>query len=122
MSRTRVVLFRAATGEVPLLDWLDGLAEKARAKCRVRLERLAEKGHELRRPEADFLRSGIHELRAKHSGINYRMFYFFHGREAIVVSHGIVKQRADVPSRELDLAVKRKKVFEQNPAMHTHKD
>ena len=100
MPKTNVVLYRSASGEVPLLGWLDGLVEKARAKCLVRIERLAELGHELRRPEADYLRDGIYELRAKHAGINYRMLYFFHGREAVVVSHGISKQRPDVPAQE----------------------
>lgn len=122
MPKTTVVLYRSASGEVPLLGWLDGLVEKARAKCLVRIERLGELGHELRRPEADYLRDGIHELRAKHDGINYRMLYFFHGREAVVVSHGIMKQRHDVPAREIDLALKRKEEFTRDPVAHSHED
>ena len=31
---------------------------------------LEELGHELRRPEADFLKDGIYELRAKHGGMS----------------------------------------------------
>ena len=122
MPKTKVVLHRKDNGDVPLLDWFDGLVEKARAKCLVRLERLAEMGHELRRPEGDYLRDDIYELRVKHVGINYRMLYFFHGREAAVVCHGIMKQRADVPSRAIDLAVKRKQEFKQNPVAHSHKE
>ncbi len=63
----------------PFLDWFDGLPPKAQDKCRVRIERLRELGHELRRPEADYLRDGIYELRVKHQGVNYRLLYFFHG-------------------------------------------
>ena len=122
MPKTRVVLYRTQEGDVPVLDWLDGLTEKARAKCLVRVERLAEKGHELRRPEADYLRDDIYELRAKHAGVNYRMLYFFCGREAVVVSHGIMKQRADVPSKEIDLAIERKGNFENDPDAHTHEE
>ena len=107
---------------MPLLGWLDGLIEKARAKCLVRIERLAELGHELRRPEADYLRDEIYELRARHAGINYRILYFFHGSEAVVVSHGITKQRAELPPREIDLAIHRKQTFERNPRAHTHKE
>ena len=105
MPPTRLVLYRESDGNVPLLDWFDELVPKALAKCRVRLERLAELGHELRRPEADFLRDGIYELRVKHAGMNYRMLFFFHGREAVVVSHGFSKQEARVPPREIDLAL-----------------
>jgi putative component of toxin-antitoxin plasmid stabilization module len=68
--------------------------EKARLKCRARIKRLAEFGHELRRPEADYLRDGIYELRVALQGRNYRMLYFFHGQVAAVVSHGLVKERA----------------------------
>jgi hypothetical protein len=46
------------------------------------------------------------------------MLYFFHGRVAAVVSHGIVKEK-DVPAKEIDLAVKRKQLFEADPDAHS---
>lgn len=63
MPRTKIALYREDDGTVPLLAWLDSIPDKARDKCVVRIERLREQGHELRRPEADFLRDGIYELR-----------------------------------------------------------
>jgi phage-related protein len=103
------------------MDWLASLSHKARAKCVVRLERLEEMGHELRRPEADYLRDDIYELRAKHAGMNYRMLYFFHGRRAVVVSHGFSKQQPKVPAREINLASQRKQRFEVDSDAHTFK-
>jgi hypothetical protein len=41
----------------------------------------------------DYLRDDIYELRASHQGIHYRMLYFFHGTAAIIVSHGLIKER-----------------------------
>jgi phage-related protein len=117
----RLVLFRESDGSVPLLDWLGEIPLKAAAKCRVRLERLAELGHELRRPEADLLRDGIHELRASHLGVNYRVLYFFYRNIAAVVSHGITKESA-VPAREIELAIRRKAAFQRDPARHTAAD
>jgi len=64
-------------GAAPLLDWLDVLPQKVQDKCIVRIERLSEQGHELRRPEADYLRDSIHELRIRHLRVNYRILYFF---------------------------------------------
>ncbi len=119
MPRTEVVFFREKDGSVPLIDWLAALPSVARAKCRVRLDRLEELGHQLRRPEADYLRDGIYELRTKHAGLNYRMLYFFHGRTAAVVSHGIIKQQAEVPPKDIDKAVQRKAPFEARPQEHT---
>jgi phage-related protein len=121
MPRTKVVLYRDDDGTVPLLEWLDGLIPRAQAKCRLKIERLVELGHELRRPEADFLRDGIYELRVSLGGQNYRLLYFFHGRTAAVVSHGLVKERA-VPSREIDRAIERKKKFEKDPGKHTYRE
>jgi phage-related protein len=85
------------------------------------LDRLREMGHELRRPEADFLRDGIYELRASLGGIQYRILYFFHGTMAAVVSHGLAKER-EVPPKEIDRAVERKKRFEANPEKHTYEE
>ena len=119
MPKTRLVLFREARGAVPLRVWFADLAPKARAKCQARLEALAELGHELRRPAADYLRDGIYELRVKHLNVNYRMLYFFHDRTVIVVSHGLVKQQAKVAALDIELARRRKTVFEGDPAGHT---
>jgi hypothetical protein len=60
-----VVLFRELDGGVPLLEWLEKQSDKVKAKCLVKVERLAELGYELRRPEADLLREGIYELRVR---------------------------------------------------------
>ena len=122
MPEVRVVLFREENGAVPLLAWFERLSRSAQDKCRVRIERLAELGHELRRPEADHLRDGIYELRAKHSGLNYRMLYFFHGQKAVVLSHGFLKQRAKVPTREIRAAVYRRMKFQADPRQHTHSE
>ena len=121
MPPVRLVLFREADGTVPLLEWLGGLPSKARVKCIAWLERLRDGGHELRRPDADYLRDGIYELRIGLRGVNYRILYFFHGREAVVVSHGLVKERI-VPPKEIDRAVRRMNEFLRDPDTHSYED
>src|SRR5579864_9635573 len=101
MPRTRIVFYREEDGTVPLLQWLDALPRAAVVKCRVKIDRLKELGHELRRPEADYLRDGIYELRVRLRRINYRILYFFHGKAAAVLSHGVIKEKA-VPPKEID--------------------
>jgi len=103
------------------VGWFDDFPAKAQDKCYLRLERLREKGHELRRPEADFLRDGIYELRVSLQGIHSRILYFFHGPVAAVVSDGLIKERL-VPPKEIDRAVERKKRFEGNPSIHTYQE
>lgn len=118
MPPTSVILYLEADGSVPLTDWLDTIPRPARAKCAAALHRLELLGHELRRPEADYLRDGIHELRVRLRRVNYRMLYFFHGRSAAVVSHGLVKEAA-VPVRAIERAIQRKSQFEIDPKKHT---
>jgi len=76
-------------------------------------------GHELRRPEADYLRDGVYELRWRFQSVNYRILYFFHGRDVIVLSNGLTKEDR-VSSQEIALAVRRKAVFENDPSGHTY--
>ncbi len=87
----------------------------------VRIERLKALGHGLRRPEADYLRDGIYELRFGFRSMNYRILYFFHGRVAAVLAHGLVNER-EVPPREIEEAVQRKRKFELDPERHTYKE
>lgn len=119
MPRVRIVLYRDKGGGVPFLDWFGSLPPRARAKLRVLLGRLAELGHELRRPAAEYLGEGLYELRVKELRVNYRVLYFFHQRWTAVLSHGLAKQTSAVPEREIQLALRRKLAFEADPEHHT---
>jgi hypothetical protein len=120
MPQTEVILFKEDDNSVPLIDWLDGIPRKARAKCVAAIRRLESLGHELRRPEVDYLRDGILELRVGLQGVHYRMLYFFHRRAAVVLSHGLTKERA-VPAKEIDRAIERREQFLGDPKEHSFK-
>ncbi len=117
MPQTAIFMYREQDGTVPIYDWLDTLPPKARQKCMARIRRLHELGYELRRPEADYLRDGIHELRVGFQGIHHRVLYFFHGVSTAVLSHGLVKE-VIVPPRDIDLALRRKQRFQKAPDLH----
>ena len=122
MPITRVIFFQDETGHAPVLDWLQDLQEenaKAWANCRAKIVLLSQVGHELRRPAADFLRDGIYELRANQGHVQYRILYFFHGRNVAVLSHSLTKEDS-IPAVEIERALKRKRLFEGNPEKHTY--
>lgn len=121
MPKTKVVLYQEEDKTAPLRAWLKEIPPKAALKCLASIELLKSLGHELRRPQADLLRDGIHELRIGFQGIHYRILYFFHGNVAAVLCHGLTKERA-VPPREIELAIKRRAWFLANPATHTFQD
>jgi hypothetical protein len=124
MPATTVLFYRDDKDRVPVLDWLRKLRReerKAYAKCVVRIRRLAEEGYDLRRPEADYLHDGIHELRAKSGRVNYRILYFFHGRNVSVLVSALTKE-SEVPAMEMERALERKVLYEKDPERHTYEE
>jgi hypothetical protein len=104
------------------VNWLQDLLnsdERAWVNCRARIELLVQFGHELRRPAADYLRGGIYELRAKHGHVQYRLLYFFHGRQIAILANALTKENK-VPMADIERAIKRKNLFETNPKAHTY--
>src|SRR2546428_4646830 len=105
---TLIVLFREESGSTPFLEWFTGLPVKAQQGCRSKLQLLTRRGHELERPAASYLGDGIYELRIKVERLHYRALYFFHGRAAVVLSHGFLKKQSAVPPIEIERALRRK--------------
>lgn len=119
MSRVEIIFYSDEKG-CPVLEWLSRLPKKVEAKARMRIGRLAGLGHELKRPETDYLERGIYELRWRFQTVNYRILHFFHGREVVVLAHALTKEDI-VPARDIDTALKRKKVFDVDPEGYTFK-
>jgi phage-related protein len=117
VPQTDVVFFANSDGIAPVVEWLDSLPTKVQDKCIAFLQRLSEKGHELRRPDCDFLRDDIYELRIGRQGINYRVLYFFHQNRA-VLSHGLIKEK-EVPFKEIDTAIANRLLYVKNPDRYT---
>ncbi len=118
-----VVYFCDTDGSVPALDWLLELGRRDRcavSKCIAQIDLLRQFGHELRRPIADFLRDGVYELRIRTGRSQHRVLYFYHGRNVIVLAHGLTKKGA-VPPKEIDRVISRMEQFKKNPTLHTHR-
>ncbi len=60
-------------------------------------------------------------LRARHGNANYRILYFFHGKDIVVLAHGLTKEDK-VPEADIKRAVKRKRALEQNPEQHVYEE
>ena len=121
MPATEARAFRDASGEMPLQEWLNDLEQsepRAHAKCLAVILELAAKGHELRRPASDALRDGIRELRTRVGRVHYRILYFFFGKHAACLSHGITKED-EVPDKDIELAIRRKKLVERDSERYT---
>ena len=123
MPLTTVVFFQDDDGTVPVLNWLVRLRRtqpRAFAKCVVRIERLRDLGHELRRPEAETLRDGIRELRARLGTVNYRILYSIQERAIAVLLHALTKEDV-VPNQDIELAIERRDAFARDPDAHVYR-
>ncbi len=114
----RLVLYRKGDGSAPLVDWMDGLATSARAKVLVRLERLVTRWHSIRQTDEVHLADGLNELRLRHAGVRYSVFYFRFGLASVVV----VDDVTDCVGKGRLLAIRtsseRKRRFEGVPSEH----
>lgn len=124
MPRTTVHFYQDDRGEAPVVLWLEELRARDRiayANCVAAIHRLAQEGHALRRPTADYLRDKIHELRPKRGRVNYRILYFFHGQNAAILAHALTKEDV-VPNVDMERAIQRRKRYEKDPKQHTYSE
>ena len=123
MPPTQVFFFQDER-DIPVRNWLQELRrtdKRVYAKCVARIRLLAQLGHELRRPLADYLEEDIYELRIRRGRVNYRILYFFHGRNIAILAHGLVKEDV-IPQPDMTRAIKRKEAFLKDPAKYTYEE
>jgi hypothetical protein len=119
MPRTAVLIYQETEGVAPLLDWLDDVPVKAQVKITARIELLAERGGELRRPHCDYLEDQIYELRVRLGHVQYRILYAFVGRNVVLLSHGCTKEDV-VPRMEIARALRNLAAYRSDPLKHTY--
>ncbi len=117
----KVIFYADHKANSPVRQWLQSLPKNIKGKAYSRIVLLGEWGHKLQRPLAAYLEKGIYELRWKFQNTNYRILYFFHKQEAVILVHGLTKENK-IPQADLDLALKRKWEFEQDPLKHTFQE
>lgn len=121
MPSTEVRVFRKADGTSPFTEWFDELESDdpaIYAKCYARILLLAECGHQLRRPQTDYLEQGIYELRTRKGRVHYRILYSFNGKNVAVLTWGCTKKKAVSPN-DIEYAVKAMELVKRDPARHT---
>lgn len=104
MQNNEIIFYRTAQKECPMLDFLNGLDVKMRAKVTRTVDLLRDNGGDLREPYSKPLSDGIFELRVKVGSNITRVLYFFVIGNKIVLTHGFVKKTQKTPPAEIDKA------------------
>jgi phage-related protein len=106
-----IEFFELSNGCKPVLDFIDGLPTKDKAKIVKEIELLKDYGIELGSPRARKITGkkyvGLWELRIRFSSNYYRIFYFLYKNGTFVLLHGFIKKKNKTDIRELEIAKSR---------------
>ena len=81
-----VEFYEMKDGSCPVVEFLETLEPKMKAKLLSMMEILGEKGNELRMPYTELLEDGIFELRAKQGTNISRALFFFYVNKRIIIT------------------------------------
>jgi len=99
--------FAEVNGKVPMIEFLDTLSSKERAKIYVYIEKLVELKNSGMYPKENLskhLGDGIFELRVSFENRISRSFYFYETEKQIIFTHGFVKKEQKTHRGEIDKA------------------
>lgn len=113
MEKDWKIIFYEDEDGCPMNDFINLLSDKNKKKMIRWINYLKTVGVDLRRPQGDYLRDGIYELRISLSNNNTRTLYFFCYETDIVLTHTFIKTTKEVPESEIQRAIKYKEKYLQ---------
>ncbi len=96
--------FAEINGKAPMIEFLDGLSVKERAKILAYIEKLLELKNSGIAPKQNLskhLDGGIFELRVGFKSRIARSLYFYEAEGKIIFTHGFVKKTQKTPKGEI---------------------
>lgn len=100
----KVRFFEDSKGKSPVLEYIDNLSDKERAKVSKYINFLKVSGGVLDEPYSKHIKGKIRELRVDFGKNRHRIFYFtFVGRN-IIFLHAFLKKTAKTPPKEIEKA------------------
>jgi phage-related protein len=100
----KISIYQDKSGKEPIVEFLNSLPVKHRAKAIRTIDLLAEFGRDLKAPYTKHLEKELWELRVKHGSDISRIFYFAEIGGSFVLLHGFVKKSQKTPKKELERA------------------
>lgn len=97
----------------PVKDYLEGLPPKTKAKILRNLLLLSEFGPNLGFPYVSNVGGNMWELRTLYQGNQYRALFSMLSQRTILILHVFQKKTNKLPKRELEIAIKRLKRYQQ---------
>lgn len=99
--------FAEINGRVPMIEFLESLSLKERAKIFAYIDKLVELKNSGMQPKENlskYLEDGIFELRVSFENRISRSFYFYASEKTIIFTHGFFKKEQKTPKNEIERA------------------
>ncbi len=107
--KCNINFYEKQAGSIPVLDFIESLPAKHRAKVYREIDLLEQFGINLTYPHTQKMEGEkykkLWELRIKFGSDISRVFYFAHINNTFVLLHGFVKKSNKTPSKELNTAI-----------------
>jgi phage-related protein len=106
--------FVEISGKVPMIEFLESLSIKERAKIFAYIDKLIELKNNSIQPKENLskhLGDGIFELRVSFENRISRSFYFYESKQQIIFTHGLVKKEQKTPKGEIEKAMSIRKAL-----------
>ena len=106
--------FAEVNDKVPMIEFLDSLSVKERAKIFAYIEKFVELKNSGGRPKENLskhLEDGMFELRVSFENRISRSFFFYEAEKRIIFTHGFVKKERKIPKNEIEKAKSIRKLW-----------
>ena len=110
-----IELYAAENGDEPVMQFLNSLSEKLRAKAIWEIDLLEKHGLTLKMPYVRNIQGerykGLMELRVQQGNDISRIFYFLPMGNKIILLHSFIKKDQKTPKKELETALRYKEDY-----------
>jgi phage-related protein len=99
--------FAQVNNRVPMIEFLESLSVKERAKIIASIDKLIELRNHGIQPKTTLskhLDDGIFELRVSFANRISRSLYFYEAGQQVIFTHGFIKKSQKTPKNEIDRA------------------
>jgi len=103
--------YQSESGRYPVVEFIESLDARSRAKIARTLDLLEEFGIDLGMPYARHLEKQLWELRIRHGRNRYRIIYFLATGQTFVLLHGFTKKSGPVPRQDMEIAESRREDY-----------
>lgn len=108
-----IKFYSTSSGREVVMEFLDSLPRKLKAKAFQEIDLLAEYGTKLKEPYVKHIDKDLWELRIQFSSDIARIFYFVMQKDQIILLHGFVKKTNKTPTSEIATARKRMQDYKE---------